>query len=535
MAMRAAAFWARRHGFALGFGACLLCSVAPLFATRVLPFHDAAGMIGLGGALAHTSLPAARIAEFFAIDIGAYPSALYFGWALCAAALGVPMDIAFSVFLGLFGLMGPPLALLAVLRAFARPRAIALLAFPFVWHHQIWFGFLGSAASVTFVLLVLAGARNVVIRRRVRDHLGFALALLVLASAHPFALVLGLAVVAPVLVWPAPDRAQMGWAARARRWGLRLACFAPALAFLARWAVRFSSTGDGIGLFTHIKRELSFAHPPLSYELSQLFLWLGNGYVSGADELVPAVGLVVLAAFLVLGVRDDHGDGRAGAGPGWVWLLWAALVLAVGFFVLPVKVSWPTPWWGLRARCVAPLIFVVVAAVRPARRGLPAWAAAPALAVALGFFAFVTYDLRTFWQGGVLPGFDQAINAIPPGRSVLALPAEVPWDFHPTHYSEGHPYLVQHYVGRKGGRAVPYLVGHPGSYWVTQKPPPPAPPWGDAAQFDFAEHAAGYDYFLVELPLDEQPTRVDPLERAPVGAVRLVSAQGRWRLYERQR
>lgn len=255
--------------------------------------------------------------------------------------------------------------------------------------------------------------------------------------------------------------------------------------------------------------------------------WLGNGYQSRADEIVPAVALVCVAAFLVLGVRTEQ-DARPGptGRRDWIWLAWAAVVLALGYLLLPNKVHWPTFWWGVRVRCALPLFVIAVAAIRPARRGLPLLAVAPALLAAMVFAGVITYDFATHWRGRVLAGFDEALAVIPPGQSVLGLPA-----IEETHYARAHPYLVQHYVVRKGGRATPHLRGHPGSYWVTMKPPPVTPPWGNPRHFVWEEHGLGYDYFLLERPLGAP--EIDPLGQAPDGAAALLLDHGQWRLYRR--
>jgi hypothetical protein len=64
------------------------------------------------------------------------------------------------------------------------------------------------------------------------------------------------------------------------------------------------------------------------------------------------------------------------------------------------------------------------------------------------------------------------------------------------------------------------------------KPPPQSPPWGDTKQFAWEEHALGYDYFLVELPLSGPS--YDPLQSVAKGSVSLISNRGQWRLYRRE-
>src|SRR4051812_4229024 len=429
------AFWRARWVEAL-LALGLIVQCLPVLLTRVLPFHDAAGIVGLGGVLAHLDDPRTR--DFYTIDFGAYPSIGYFGWALLAAKLHVPVGLAFNGFIALFCLAGPPLALLLVLRAFGKPKALALLALPIGYHHQIWYGFLGSAAAITGLLLALAFARQMVERPRPGNHLGLAAATLFVALCHPFALAITLAVVAPVLVWPAPA---------GRRWliPVRLACFVPTALFLAAWARRFFGAGSGdarhgASWTFRLARELRLQRPPLGEDLATFFHWLGGGYLGRFDDVITAVAVVMLLFFLVAGVRGEPAPDRRG---GALWLGWAALVLALGYLLLPNKIYWPTYWWGLRVRCVVPLFLVAVAGVRVSRRGLPAWAAIPAAAAGLIFAIYVSADFRGHWRGRALDGFDQAIAAIPPGQSLLYFAV-----FPEPHYTLPHPYIAQYYVAR---------------------------------------------------------------------------------------
>lgn len=518
----------RAHWVAWAMGIGLVVQCLPVLVTRVLPFHDSGGIIGLGAVFSHLDDPETRVREFFDVDYGAYPSIGYFGWAWLTAKLQVPADIAFNLFIAVFCLAGPPLALLLVLSAFRKPPALALLALPIGFHHQIWYGFLGSAAAVTGLLLALGFARRLAEHRRLGDHLGLAAATLFVALCHPFTLAMTLVVVAPVSIWPARGAARPLLA----RLG-RLACFLPTLIFLAAWARHFFGAGaapDSVPWSRRLLRELRLQRPPLGEDLRTFFDWLGGGYHGRVDDVVTAAALVALAAFLVAGVRA--GDADPAAAPdrrgSALWLGWAGLALALGYLLLPMKIFWPTYWWGLRVRCVVPLFLIAVAGVRASRRGLPAPVALVAAAVAVFFAGYVTADFRGYWRGRALDGFDQALAAVPPGRTLLyftALPD--------PHYTLPHPYLGQYYVAQRGGRASPYLGGHPGSYWVTQKSMPESPAWGNRELFSWQVHGLGYEYFLVELPIGVPP--VDPMTTVPAGAVTRLSSTGRWRLYWRVR
>jgi hypothetical protein len=519
-------FLARRW-FAVAFSLGMLAVLLPLCQSRVLPFQDYSGIVGLSGALAHLDDPAARIRDFYTVDIGPYPCATYFGWALLLGKLGISVEVAYSLFIALFAVAGPPLATLLLLRAFGRPPHLALLAFAISYHHQIWFGFVGSAGAITGLVLSLAFAKRVADHGRLADHAGLAAAVLFVALGHPFSLAFTLVLVAPLLVWPpAPvqDAGARRWLRLARVFALRVACLLPTLLFLRAWARSFfAGNAGGLPLYVRIWREVRLTLPSPVRDAAAFLRWLGDGYATGWDELVPGLALLTLALFLAWGVRGEPGPpAPAPRRYGWIWLAWAALALALGYLLLPMTVMWPQPWWGVRVRCVAPLFLVLLAVPRPRPRGLPAWALAPAAVAALIFAGYLSYDFRANFRGGELSGFDEAVAAIPPGRTVLGFPAA------DLHHRLAHPYLVQHYVARKGGSAVPHLRGHPGAYWITMHEPPPAPSWGNPDLFVWEEHAS-YDYFLLQLPPDG-PTP-EPFARAPAGAVELVLARGHWVLY----
>jgi hypothetical protein len=529
------------HAVSLALALGVFGSLLPLLQTRVLPFHDSAGIVGLGGALALRHDPAAAVAAFYDVDVRAYPSALYFGWAWLAGALGVPVELAFSVFIALFCVAALPLSLLLLLRAFGRPPALALLAFPVSYHHQIWYGFLGSSAAVPGLLCALAFARRLIDRPSAGNHLGLAAALLFLAMAHPFPLALALAVVAPALLAPPGGWGRGGLRPGARglalHYATRAGALVPMVVFLASWAAGFFGRDQPTASRSLWRSLRSAAHrvglqAPTRGHAGEFLSWLGNGYLSGWDEVVPALALGTLALVLVLGLRPPPAlpgltlpPARLGERQNTLLLVWAAAVLLLGFLVLPLQLVWPELWWGVRVRCVLPAYLVLVALVRPRPRGLPPWVLAPAYAAALVFFGYVTADFRGYFRGRVLAGFDQALAAIPAGQSVLGFPVRPD-----PHYTLAHPYLVQHYVARKGGRAVPHLKGHPGSYWITMKPPPASPPWGAPQLFDFAEHGQ-WDYFLLERPLDGPAP--EPMRTAPPGAVSRVLAAGQWELWRR--
>ena len=519
--MRAVAFLQRRWlAVALAVGG--LAIVLPLCQSRVLPFHDASGITGLGGALAHLDDPQARVRELYDLDVRLYPSVLYFGWAAAAGKLGVSTEVAFSVFTALFSLLGPPLAMLALLRAFRRPLWLALLVFPVSYHHQIWFGFLGSSAAITGLVLALACAKRALDEPRWTNHLGLAAAVLLVAMAHPFPLALTLAVIAPLVLWPpaGPD-----WRRRIGLVALRVACLVPTALFLRGWFASFFVGGAGghESVFSRARRELRFKRPGL-LEDAQIFLrWLGDGYQGGWDELVPGLALATLLVLLVVGVRGEAAAPAPREDRGWRFLAGRR-------------------WCSRSATCSADAADVAAGLVGRARplRGaaLPRAprAAPPAVArpAALG--------ARAGLRGG---GHLRGLHHVRPARLLEARRAR--WLRGGDRRDPAGEVGGRVHAGpRRALRAAAPLhrpalrrpQGRPG------RPVPARPPRllladdegvrpfeGDARQFVWERHAEGYDYFLQELPM--KSAAADPFKSAPPGAVGVVQAKGRWVVYKR--
>src|SRR5437868_7017394 len=94
--------WLARRWFAVSFSLGLLAVLLPLCQTRVLPFQDYSGIVGLSGALAHLDDPAARIRDFYTVDVGPYPCAAYFGWAWLLGKIGLSVEVAYDLFIAIF-------------------------------------------------------------------------------------------------------------------------------------------------------------------------------------------------------------------------------------------------------------------------------------------------------------------------------------------------------------------------------------------------------------------------------------------------
>lgn len=521
-----------KYGFYVVFAGLTIAQIAPLFASKYLPFHDLGGMVGLTGALTHRNDPAARIGDFYEINIRAYPSTFFMMWVWLLAKLHLSVAFATSLYYAIFILAALPASVWAACWAFGRPRWLSLLAFPVVWHHQVWWGFIGSASAIPGLLCALAAARRMTIKPSWGAGVALALAALYTAMCHAIAFIMLLGILAPFVIVNVPWRDA---ARAARTLGVRIACMLPSLVFLGPWLLDFTRLapghaadprsvvlgGDGGSRWQHFKHTLVFAEGSLKWNLSLFLEWLGDGLKNNVDRWIACIGLIALFLCLVIGVRipaDTEEQPRGGAG----WLVWAAVVLLAGFLLLPMHMFWPTDWWGARARFVVPLFLVGIVAVRPWRYGLSArWAAIPALA-SLFYGIYLTHNFVVDWKQQVA-GFGGAIRSIPPGQSVLYMSNL------PTGTLNGqHVYLGQYYTALSGGFIVPCMKGHREAMWVLAKSLPQHPPWGNLAYFRWPQHSAAFNYFLVE---NAPPTL---FHDAPKGAVTKVFEGGHWSVWHKE-
>jgi hypothetical protein len=289
----------------LGLGIVAQC--LPLLLTRVLPFHDAAGIVGPGVGARPPATIRGRATSTPSTSGLSLDRLLRLG--LAGASLHVPSDAAFNVFIALFCLAGPPWPCCWCCGAFGKPRPWPCWRLPIGYHHQIWYGFLGSAAAITGLLLALAFARALIERPRPGNHLGLAAAMLFVALCHPFALAMTLAVVAPLLFWPP---------------GAALGRSRPGSPASAHAAV---PRGLGTAVLRRADRATRATPPPgpsgsrascacSARRWARTWATSSTGWAAAtwatSTRSSPAVALVVLAIFLAGGVRGEPPVERRG-------------------------------------------------------------------------------------------------------------------------------------------------------------------------------------------------------------------------------
>lgn len=508
----------------------LAVNLLPLTA-RYLPFTDLQGHIGLVGALARLDDPAARIRELYVLHPRGWllPSALFEHLGEYAARL-IPATAYANLYLALASVVGLPLALAYLLRAYRRDARLALLMVPLVYYRCVWFGFVDFLASVPLALLGLG------LLRRTLDApsttwgrlIGLALLGLLVTEAHFFGAGVFFLLCAVVLATERPPWKLVGAVALA---------LAPGVLFLGQWLLgmraRVGAPSSGFG-----KALLGADRNPL-HLARRFYEWTIHGIQTPLSHVVMAALALSLVAVAVWSLRrrgpvGDAEGVRARRQPLWLFLATAALFVVLPFS-LPI-------WWCVNARLV-PLVVAFALLALPTgeasrrmdgRGRVPAWLLLPAVAGGLVWGGYLARDFHAYFNGVEMHGFTEAIDDIPPGQNVLMLWPEFTAEPHYAHFPMAA--LGGHYVARRGGFASPALDGEGENQPIVERHVPrrsDEPSWGRAALFRWVPHAARWDWFVVKQPVGGSLPR-HPFAKAPPGAISHVSTHGLWEVWKKR-
>ncbi len=524
--MQALAFWMRRVwnrdpflvcALSVGIGANLL----PLIVSRYLPFTDISGHMGLIGALVHRNEPAARIPDFFIIDIRLIPSILYscVTWAL-SSLMGLPE--ANNVYMAFLCVLGMPLSMVYALHSFGRDPRLALLSLPLIYHRCLWFGFASYAGAVPMIIAGLAVLNDILKESR---GLGFArwwrVALLaalsiLIVAAHAFAALafFGLSLVLLMSSWPT-------WRGSIQSLG----GLVPGLIYVVAWIKRSQGPSGNQNLI----QELLASNKTLKQHIELFYQWTIHGLKSGVDDWVLGFlcgGLLLSLVWTVINRRSESPTRHRL----WTWRPMILLLVVMAMFaLLPMEISNP-PWWAVCVRMVSlAWLFAILALPRAGRR-TPAWVVAPALAAGVFYGCYLAYDFRTWFRDVEMAGFDEALDDIPPGVRVHAIWPDFGGESHYAHFPFAH--FGTFYTVRRGGLAVPMMDGTK-EVWVLPKPRPPHGGWSQVWSVTWAKHGQYWDYFLVKANPPGAPAVPPPMRDAPAGALEKVSTHGLWTVYRR--
>jgi hypothetical protein len=493
----------------LTFAAALLCGVAPLWASQLIPLVDLPQHLHLISVLHRLDDPTTLYPEVFARRPELTPYLGYY-YAVSALAWLMPLELANRLFLSLV-VAGLPLALAFLLASLKRPVWPALLALPFAWGDSLAWGFINFCAALPLAL-VTAGAfvRAIEDAPRRRSWAGLTAGLLVgvlLFHVQVFAF-LGLALPFLLVTTPAPEG--RSWRARAPAvlgvvpgvalfiaWvGLRLgqpAEIAPGQPWRS-WGPLLSPANLGWKSFAQNLSDL--VQVPRGGGLEVNFPILAGMVPDGSDQaavrLVLALALVAVAVALRTG-RDNR-EGRLAR-----WRMPGLAVLALGlFFLLPFDIRGYMYYLNTRyAHLAAALTVASVPALtaRWSRRALFA-AALPALVLMVPLWsAFRAFDA----ESSALTTLVAATGEKPRVMGLMWATGSRAVT-HPV-YLHASCVLAR----ERGGLTNFSFALTPHSPLMYRGPPPPTfdSEWRPDT-FDWARQGPAYDHFLVRGPTAEQ-------------------------------
>jgi len=514
----------------MAFLGLMLFAALPLAVTRYLPFCDLNGAEGLLGAWAKASDPSAQIDASFDIRVRPLPNAFFYAVGrVLVTVFSAP--VAANIYLTVFCVWALPLALLYTLRSFGKPAALALLAFPLIYHRCVWYGFVGSATAVPLLVLSWGLANRAFVAPCWRkEHAGLALVFLLLATAHGFLVLVGASLIASWVVLAGGD---------VKRIARNAAVLIPGLGYLIPWLTSAGERSGSAGSF--VGQLIARSDPKAA--LGRTVEWFIDGYAGHVDEALALVFLLTLVVVWLRGTSEGA-PGVPSESPSpprqgsvapplaasvgaetsaslaastvapdppppfsrlWHWRLpFTAFCLGAGYVFLPMNILKPVDWWAVHVRLLVPFVLCLIvltprrspleAIIRPRLTAL----LAPLAAATLGYFIYMTADFRLWYRDVETKGFDEVVAALPNAPHVLALWPDFQSEHHYAHFPMAHFATVL--LGKKGGRVTPVLGGLPKDMWVVAKPEPPAPPWGLARSFHWDRHAAPWTYFLIKRP-----------------------------------
>ena len=279
-----------RVWFAILFGAALIVALVPIWSVAWLPLGDLGGWVDLMDVMARYGDPATIYSQVYLPPTGFEPNSLAVyvgGW------LGplVPADVAGKILVSWY-VVGIPLGMLAVCRAFERSPWLSFFAFPMAYTGVFNVGLLNYLIGMPLIFLGVALARTYALRGGVVRGILLAACLIVLWYAHVLAVLIGWASVVAVIALSMPS-----WKRSGRIWPAL-----PVIPLFVHWYHRMfvdlAPTERGLTLGT--KQGFEFEYATLDAKFESLHAWGMRFFRDEVDEKCLCALLVswfALAAF----------------------------------------------------------------------------------------------------------------------------------------------------------------------------------------------------------------------------------------------
>jgi hypothetical protein len=463
-----------------------VATIAPLFATRYLPFTDQPEHVAVIASLRHWFDPAWRIQEHYYLAAG---RSQYLAYHLAGAALSFATGDPLRASTLLLAVVGAayPLATRSMLLAFGRDERLALFACPLFWSRALVVGLHPFVAAVPLALYGIAlAARQVEAPTRARAW-GLAAFGVLLFYTHVSAFTVFLVVAVAITSVSSSDRLRS--IASFRSLAARLIWLVPGVALALVWHVR---GGLEQGETASVARNGALRAVPA------VPIWTHDIWRGHADEAIMIAFWLCIVAVLLQEQK------RSFAPKLFVPLACAVLL----YLVTPYRIG---PAVMLDVRLGAFVVIFALLPLAPVRSRLGAIPLLGAFAVAVATGAVATWEI-TRCVTEEISGFDAILAQTRDGTRLVTLNfrADSAHTFYPAYGHVGAYHRARH--GGVASYSFSELPHWPLRYRPEAAPPPKSvTPWDyDPCVFRNGIDGVYYDYVLVRGP-------VDPFEHEPPG------------------
>ena len=274
--------------FILLFGLTLAFMLVPIWATQWLPLQDLGGHIELMEIMHRHGDSTLAFQKTYILPGWFDPNSLSLGVAwLLGPHIGT---LAVSKLLLCFYVLGMPLSILSMARAFQRSPWLALIGTPFVFNALMNVGFINYLIALPLMFWMVPLAKRLAEEEKTRDAMAFGICAIALFYAHVIAFLIGWAMGMFVLALYGKRR---GWIAGA------LASL-PSLLMLGVWVDRMflDPVATELGRTFGTEAGLATTYTPLEKKLTSFHTWGTNFFRDNLDEIaLITIATVWLVAF----------------------------------------------------------------------------------------------------------------------------------------------------------------------------------------------------------------------------------------------
>lgn len=486
------------------YGLALIFGAAPLWATQTIPMVDLPQHLHLISALHRLDDASTLFPEYFARRPQLTP---YLGYYYLVSLLNwfFPLELANRIFLSAY-VAGLPLSLAFLLKSLKRLVWPSLLALPFAYGDSFAWGFVNycSALPLAFLTcgLFVRAIEDAPKRKQWAIGMAVALAAVLLFHVQVFAF-LAAALPFLLLTSEAPRDGEPGWKAKLEERKAALLGVIPGVALFFAW-VGFRmgepaeiAPGQPWKSWGPMLSAENLSYKTFEQNRDQLLPTLSSMLNDGSDAFAvnAALGVAALAVAAALFTGRDTQEGFVAR-----WRIVGLGLIALGlYFWLPFDIRGYMYYLNTRyAHLAAAVIVCAVPPLKPkqAQLGLLA-AAGVAIATCL-----------PLWKG--FSAFDQEAKAVAElTRFTGEKPRVMGLPFNFTSSVMTHPVWlhVATVLARERGGVTNFsfaLTPHsPLMYRDGKAPPALASEW-QAGSFNWAQHGAAYDHFLIKGPPPER-------------------------------